>query len=155
MGKKRIDPAIRLLAGAQQTPEGCWIPALRPKVSGYVKVWNGDRPVAAHRFAYELWIGPIPDGMTVDHLCHDPVACSPGPCAHRACVNPDHLAVAPIRDNVLRGGGPSARNATAVECVHGHPLSGDNLVVTSKGWRVCRECGRRSSREYQRRKRAA
>ena len=155
MGRKRTDPITRLFDGAHETAGGCWLSTLSPKASGYVRIWDGERSVAIHRFAYELWVGPIPDGMTIDHLCHDPASCSPGPCQHRACMNPEHLAVVPMRENVLRGGGPSARNANASACVHGHPLDGSNLFITPKGWRMCRECARRRGRESERKRYAA
>lgn len=57
-------------------------------------------PVYAHRFAYELLVGPIPPGLTLDHLCRN-----------RGCVNPDHLQPVTQRVNVLRGDAPAARTA--------------------------------------------
>jgi hypothetical protein len=52
---------------------------------GYGRFWIGPgrargRPVQAHRFAYELLVGPIPDGLTIDHLC-----------LNKLCVNPAHM----------------------------------------------------------------
>lgn len=91
-----------------------------------------------HRFSYERFVGPIPDGLTIDHLCRN-----------RACSNPAHLEAVTDRVNVLRGTGPSARNARKTHCDNGHSYDEDSYM-TAKGWRVCRIC----RRERDRRRRA-
>ena len=83
--------------------------------------------VYAHRWSYEYHIGPIPDGLVIDHLCRN----------HR-CVNPEHLEPVPQKVNIHRGVG----NGTETHCPSGHPYSGDNLYVSPKGTRFCRECAR-------------
>ncbi|MBT2412652.1 HNH endonuclease [Streptomyces sp. ISL-12] len=60
---------------------------------GYGRLRFRGRLVRAHRFSYELNVGPIPDGHQVDHLCRTP-----------SCVRPDHLEAVTQRENVLRGG---------------------------------------------------
>ena len=85
----------------------------------------------AHRWAYETFVGPIPEGMHIDHLCRT-----------RACVNPDHLEPVTIRENLLRGDGPSAQHSKKTHCPKGHEYAGDNLYVSPKGMRFCRRCGR-------------
>lgn len=75
---------------------GCWTwtRALYPNGYGHLNVNGRDR--LAHRVAYESLVGPIPDGLTLDHECHSRALrsgdCTPGSCRHRACVNPEHLA---------------------------------------------------------------
>jgi hypothetical protein len=101
------------------------------------------RKVQAHRYAYQLLVGPIPEGLTLDHLCRN-----------RACVNPSHLEPVSVGENVLRGGGPSALHARAVECPHGHPYNSENTYVRYDGRRVCRICNRKWDREKMRRRRA-
>lgn len=59
--------------------------------------------VLAHRAAHELWIGAIPDGYTVDHLCHnDDLLCVGGRCPHRRCVEPSHLEAVTSAENNRR-----------------------------------------------------
>lgn len=94
-------------------------------------------PVRAYRFAWELLIGPIPEGMQIDHMC-----------MNTRCVNPLHLRLATPRENTLRGHSRSAINARKTHCNQGHPLSGDNLRQVRKG-RSCIAC---EQRRYQERK---
>lgn len=94
---------------------------------GYGQLWIG-RSVYAHRFSYELHKGPIPNGMTIDHLCKNP-----------ACVNPDHLEVVTMRENLLRGEGPAGKHARQTHCKRGHAFTPENTYTTT-GHRVCRTC---------------
>lgn len=95
----------------------------------------------AHRRAWEEVHGPIPDGMTLDHTCHDPAACRLGVnCPHRRCVNLDHLVVCTPEENKARGGIGLPQLAKR-ECPKGHPYAGENLLV-SGGRRMCRACRR-------------
>lgn len=103
---------------------------------GQIKV-NGKR-LMAHRFFYELLKEPIPEGLTLDHLCRV-----------TACVNPAHLEPVTGRENSLRGTNPCALNARKTQCKNGHPLSGVNLYIKPIGSRICRTCSRE---EYHRNK---
>ena len=93
------------------------------------------KTVAAHRFSYELFVGPIPDGLTLDHLCRNTL-----------CVNPSHLEPVTNRENVLRGTGPSARNARKTVCGQGHPLTSDNVRMEGSS-RRCLTCQREYNRK--------
>ena len=86
--------------------------------------------VYAHRFVYELMVGPIPEGLEPDHLCRNP-----------ACVNPAHLELVTRRTNTLRGIGPSAQKAQQTHCLRGHPFDLFN-TYRNNGRRQCRICGR-------------
>lgn len=99
----------------------------------------------AHQAAFELLIGAIPDGLELDHTCHDPKECSAGnKCLHRRCVNPLHLEPVSKKVNTLRGGSFAAKNAVKKNCPQGHPLSGENLKLdrypSGKVLRRCRIC---------------
>ena len=104
------DVEARLLAKTKKT-ESCWLwQGGIGKKNGYGFIRDNGKRDYVHRVAYRLWIGPIPDGTEIDHLCHnaDPM-CSEAPCPHRRCVNPLHLEAVPHRVNALRGKGAYAK----------------------------------------------
>jgi len=98
----------------------------------------------AHQFAYIEWIGPIPVGLVVDHLCRN-----------RACCNPAHLEPVTNRENLMRGDTAAARLAAQTHCIHGHEFSKDNTYIKPEGTRACKACLRRRRREYRDRLAAA
>lgn len=83
----------------------------------------------AHRIVWETLVGPVPDGLELDHLCR-----------HTVCVNPDHLEPVTHRENMLRGFNPSADNAKKTHCKRGHPFDEKNTYVRPNGHRTCRRC---------------
>jgi len=111
--------------------DGCWLwtGALNDEGYGAVRGPN-KKNTRAHRFAYEITVGPIPPGLTLDHLCRT-----------RNCVNPAHLEPVTNKENLLRGEGWAAKNARKTHCVHGHEFTPDNIyTIPGRTWRECRKC---------------
>ena len=120
--------------------EGCWRWPGAKNSTGYGMVRVGKKVVYAHRYAYELEIGPIPEGLTIDHLCRV-----------RLCVNPAHLEPVTQSENVLRGQAPPALNAVKTHCKRGHEFTEENTGKASSGGRMCIECHRTTNRDRARR----
>jgi hypothetical protein len=118
----------------------CWIWTGPLGRGGYGRAKFDGVTMYAHRFAYELLVGPIPEGLSLDHLCRA-----------RDCVNPEHLEPVTHRENCLRSAGPTAINAAKTHCIRGHEFTPENTIVRAGGSRNCREC----HNEQHRSKRAA
>lgn len=119
---------------------GCWTWVGSRSPGGYGTVSFRGKSIGAHRMMYELHVGPIPDGMDLDHfVCETP-----------SCVNPAHLRPVSTRENLLRGDTMASRRAAKTHCPRGHELSGDNLVAAgvAKGYRSCRTCTNDYSRRF-------
>lgn len=111
-------------------PDDCWV-WIGSSPRGYGQFWNGAKVVRAHRWIYETLIEPVPAGLVLDHLCRNTY-----------CVNPTHLEPVTQQVNTLRGRGLAAKQARQTLCIHGHPLTGDNLYVKPNGARQCKACRR-------------
>ena len=122
-------------------PEGeCWLWGWfgAQKEDGYGSILaDGRLANRAYRVAYELFIGAIPDGLELDHLCRNP-----------ACVNPMHLEPVTHTENMRRGAW-----AAASHCRNGHPYDAKNTFVRADGVRRCRKCANARVARYQRRRR--
>lgn len=123
---------------------GCWLWQGVPDSKGYGQIKISGVKRLVHRLVYEQTVGPIPAGMTLDHLCRV-----------RLCCNPDHLEPVPGVVNVLRGESLNARNARKTECVHGHPFDLLNTYWRPDGTRQCRECRRIKGLELRARRRGS
>lgn len=112
----------------------CWVWTGASAGNGYGKLGrtvNGKTAYPyAHRYAYELLVGPIPGGLVIDHLCKN-----------RKCVNPDHLEAVTQRSNVMRSAAPTSLNARKTHCNRGHEYSEENTYHGADG-RACRACHR-------------
>lgn len=125
----------------------CWMWRGAVGSAGYGNVQYEGRTWRAHRLAYALILGELPDQMpdgsraVLDHLCRTTL-----------CVNPAHLEPVSDRTNIIRGVGPALakiQNVDQTFCKHGHPLFGKNLYVQPKtGYRYCRTCQRRRRAEW-------
>lgn len=143
-GFHTIDVVERIRAAIEVNSQGCWLWQRALNHNGYGQIQYQGKKQAAHRVAYEVFVGPIPAGLQIDHLCRV-----------RPCVNPEHLEAVSPRENTLRTFSPVARNAVKTHCPAGHPLNGKNLYLAPSRRRVCRTCAREASRRYTARKKAA
>lgn len=101
------------------------------------KVQVGGIVTSAHRLAYWVAFGPIPEQLQIDHRCHDPRTCRLlDDCLHRRCINPDHLEAVTARENTLRSGGRAAANAAKATCPRGHAWD----RAHASGRRRCSRC---------------
>jgi len=140
---KKIDPQTlgKLLLKLVIDPEsGCWLIPGRDDVYRGVVFWPRGPALLAHRYLYEAFVGPIPMGLVLDHLC-----------GRRGCVNPLHLEPVTLIVNIQRGRA-GRKNAMKTHCLRGHPLSGNNLylIYSSNGRpeRRCRTCRSLASKLY-------
>ena len=106
--------------------------------SGYGNFWVDGKYRNAHAVGYELLVGPIPNGLEIDHLCRV-----------RRCVNPAHLEPVTHAVNMHRGESLSGINSRKTHCKRGHLLQGQNLyVIKGREGRQCKECRKLAQREY-------
>lgn len=129
------------------SPDACWLWTASLRPNGYGQFLFNGTVGYAHRAAYSMFVGPIPDGLHVDHTCHDETCASAGiECPHRRCVNPAHLEAVTQRVNLLRGQTITAHEARKTHCLRNHPFSPENTKITRLGHRECRECRRMRKR---------
>jgi hypothetical protein len=121
----------------------CWVWMAAKNSMGYANfsVSRKDRKwKLGHVFCYELFVGTVPVGKELDHLCRIP-----------ACVNWKHVEPVSHRINCLRGTSPSANNSKKTSCVNGHEFSVRNTYVDSLGSRHCRPCRAKVQRDRRKR----
>lgn len=124
---------------------GCWLWQGYVDRNGYGTIRIGSmrdgtrRTNFTHIVAYQAFVGPVPEGLALDHSCDV-----------RHCVNPEHLSPMTIRENLLKETSRSvaARNARKTHCKHGHPYEGDNLYLRPDGGRGCRICRRQATARH-------
>jgi hypothetical protein len=124
MGRSIRNALERFLARVNKT-DTCWLWLLSLDGHGYGQFSIGGRQVKAHRWAYEHFVGLIPQGYELDHLCRV-----------RHCCNPAHLEATTHRTNVLRGSGIAAKQALLIRCGR----CGGDYTLDKRGRRVCLLC---------------
>lgn len=121
--------------------DACWEWRGARNPSGHGRIGVGpNKQSPTHRVVYELLVGPIPDGLHLDHLCQNPT-----------CVNPNHLEPVGLWENLSRSKKtPAVINAAKTHCLRGHEFSAGNTYVDKRGSRHCRTCVRDRMREKRR-----
>lgn len=112
-------------------PEGqCWTWTAHVTENGYGQVWWDGKARRPHRVSYELLVGPIPDGLTIDHLCRN-----------RLCINPAHLEPVTDQENKRRW------SRLVTHCPRQHEYRPENTRVDARGFRSCTTCHNEKKRE--------
>lgn len=130
-----VDPADRFWSKVDKRGETeCWPWLGVITTDGYGQFAANRKRYRAHRYAYELVVGPIPEGYHIDHV-------RARGCTRTDCVNPAHLeAVTPL-ENLMRSDAPSAVNARKVRCKNGHEFEPAKIDPrTGRPVRWCRTC---------------
>jgi hypothetical protein len=154
-GPPRTSWSVEYFWERVQKTDSCWIWTRSINGNGYGSLRFRSQPTFAHRVAYQLEVGPIPDGFEVDHRCHDPKVCKvpAKECPHRRCCNPAHLEPVPASVNRKRGNSKRTHNSSKKRCPQGHRYDEKNTYISPNGGRQCRICRRarvRASRQAKR-----
>lgn len=137
--KARFYPRVSL-----PDSNGCMLWRGATNGKGYGQLQTNRKNMYAHRIAYSLMKGDIPEDMVLDHLCRN-----------TACVNPDHLEPVTVKENARRGIIAEVnrnRASKRTHCRRNHPLTPDNIVNRKDGVRACRTCANDLQRELRRKK---
>ena len=119
--------------------ESCWIPTQKPKPDGYVQIcyYKGKKPYL-HRVIYETLVGPIREGLFLDHLCKE-----------RSCCNPAHLEQVTNQENIRRGD-TGKHQSELTHCPANHEYNESN-TYKYRNMRFCRKCRTLTQQRYLRR----
>ena len=131
----KADVVNRFNANIVENVEGCWIWMLSVNHQGYGLFWVDGQYVATHRWSYEHFIKPIPEGLQIDHLCR-----------RRDCVNPSHLEPVTAREN--------RRRSMKDHCAHGHRWTTATTYMDKRGQRNCIPCHRLLTKQWKEKRRA-
>ena len=127
---KRIIAEERFWLKVNKT-ETCWLWTKAHTEDGYGIFWYKNKNVRAHRFAYELLVDKIGNDLTIDHLCRI-----------RNCVNPAHLEVVTMVENLRRGNGICSINAKKTHCKRGHAFIEGSYYKVGDYGRNCKACAK-------------
>jgi len=141
----------------QPQENGCWWYPAVVNSKGYAATrigWPVTKGEKIHRLSWIYYKGDIPEGMVIDHLCHNPETCEGGnTCEHRRCVNPDHLQLVSAEVN-------NAKTVRVLKykthCKNGHELENNTYKYRSGKYvrAACHTCKKEQTRNNQRKYRA-
>ena len=140
-----LEPRIKRVDAGHTSP--CWLWQLATNAKGYARSrlpsrFNpAGRALFIHRVSYERAIGPIPDGLVIDHLCRN-----------RSCLNPAHLEPVTPLENQRRG--RRNQHSGITHCKWGHELTAENVYLCVAGKRQCVICTFKRTRESRARRKA-
>jgi hypothetical protein len=123
------------------TESGCWIWTGACQSASYAVAYYKGNARRVHRIIYGLLVGPIPQGLEIDHLCKV-----------RCCVNPYHLEPVTHLENLRRGETIGVKNRRKTHCSKNHAFVPDNIYTDPKNRRRCRMCNRLNTRQNKRNK---
>lgn len=136
----RPTPVERFWSHVEKTST-CWLWTGATTAGGYGQHGVNGAVLYAHRVSYEMHIGPIPEGLHIDHLCRV-----------RRCVNPMHLEAVTQAENTRRGMGSQVLSRRRGLCLRQHRMTPENTIIrratatrSEEHW--CRECAQRRERE--------
>lgn len=134
-----MDIAHKIIRNSTIDEGECWIWSGCKDRDGYGITCKTEHHAStrAARTSYEAFIGPIPEGYVIDHLCRNP-----------PCVNPSHLEAVTVQENTLRGAGPTAANARKECCPQ---CGGPYRIQKWNGYRSCKPCTNEYARKYRQR----
>lgn len=139
-GSKNKKPAWMRFYDKVLVGDGCW-EWQGNKHRRYGQFWHDGKTVRAHRWSYEYHVGPIPEGLAIDHICENP-----------SCVRWDHLTPATPKENTARY--IASGRAHKTHCKYGHLFTEETTQWRPNGRRYCKECVK-ERRNAPRRKRAS
>lgn len=139
---------MTFLARVRVLENGCWRLSGSKLPRSYSPYRIGGIQFNAHRVSFEIFKGPLVNGLVVDHVC-----------MNRYCLNPDHLRQVTQRDNLAENTRSERVNRIRElnECKVGHVFSADNTIWfkrKDKKYRLCRECNRNRCKEKKLRRKA-
>lgn len=129
------DIETRFIAKVSVSETGCWLWNGYVDKKGYGVFGVGNRKLSkAHRYSYERFIGKVPDGLFLDHLCRV-----------RNCVNPHHLEPVTNQENVIRG---FFARGPRKNCKKGHPFTEENTYINPRRVMCCKTCQKVATKSY-------
>lgn len=134
------DILTRLVTRINVNDDGCWEYNWARDANGYGRIGWQNRTWLAHRAAYALLVGPIPEGAHICHVCDNP-----------PCCNPDHLFIGDAKSNLAdmaAKGRARNQNSGKTHCRNGHEFTEENTYVDPLGKRNCRVCLRVKDKRY-------